>query len=282
MSKKGNKYERTSLNSFEEWTIPFIYLRPPAIKIKEESWMALANSISGKKIAPHRSLNYLIYTVAACIILFISLNTWFFFESNIKIWCGPARIETVSLPDGSTVVLNAASTLKYNKHNWQKARLVEMNGEAFFHVTKGSQFNVVTTTGVISVLGTTFNVYARGNKLEVFCKTGKVAVSNVKTVILKSGMKVLSVDGSMLKIVNVEQPHEGSWQQGDFWFRSSPLKDVIAEIERQFDVTISYPNIDNRYYTGYFNRRSLNEALSTVLYPMQLNYQIKNKTIRIF
>ena len=131
------------------------------------------------------------------------------------------------------------------------------------------------------VLGTTFNVFSRDNRLEVYCETGKVRVVSGNTILLSPGMKAQTMNGSKLQIIKAEQKHEGLWQQGDFWFKNAPLTDVITEMERQFDVTIKYSNLGNRFYTGYFSRRSLIEALSTVLCPMQLKFKIEKKTIQI-
>lgn len=276
MSTTGEKYNE------KEWTNQLGCLRVPAIKTKEQAWANFEAQLTQKgKVATKRSLNYLVYAVAASIALFIGISSWFYYTGDTKIWCPPAQMITVGLPDGSQVILNAASTVKFNKGSWHKNRKVQLDGEAFFRVKKGSKFEVTTETGKITVLGTTFNVFSRNNCLEVYCETGKVAVMSGNTVLLKPGMKAQTIKGNPVQITKAEQEHEASWQQGDFWFKDAPLTKVIAELERQFDITIKYKCLSDRFYTGYFSRSSLNEALGTVLDPMRLKYKIENKTIQI-
>jgi len=83
---------------------------------------------------------------------------------------------TIDLPDNSSVKLNAASSLQFKKGKWENNREVNLVGEAYFEVAKGSQFDVNTWLGKISVLGTQFNVKQRANYFEVTCYEGLVSL----------------------------------------------------------------------------------------------------------
>ncbi len=275
MSNTGEKYNEKELTNLLK------VLRVPAIITREHAWANFEAQLNIKKVATKRSLNRLVYAIAAGIALFIGISSWIFIMGDTKVWCPPAQMVTIELPDGSQVNLNAASTIKFNKNNWSKNRRVQLEGEAFFRVMKGSKFEVITETGKVTVLGTTFNVFSRNNCLEVYCETGKVAVMSGNSVLLKPGMKAQTSKGSTVRITKAEQEHEGKWQQGDFWFNNAPLTDVIAEMERQFDVTIKYNGLSGRFYHGYFSRRSLTQALHFVLDPMQLKFKVEKKTIQI-
>ena len=74
-----------------------------------------------------------------------------------------AQKTTVELPDASSVSLNAKSFIVFNKKSWKQERDVELIGEAFFKVAKGSTFNVITKSGTVTVYGTQFNVKQRDN-----------------------------------------------------------------------------------------------------------------------
>ncbi|MFW5821322.1 MAG: FecR family protein, partial [Bacteroidota bacterium] len=76
------------------------------------------------------------------------------------------------LPDSSFVALNAGSKIRYSSRKWKKERNVELNGEAFFKVKKGSQFNVKTDQGTVTVLGTEFTVEDWDNYYQVSCYSG--------------------------------------------------------------------------------------------------------------
>jgi ferric-dicitrate binding protein FerR (iron transport regulator) len=279
-SGTNRKYKAEEIYSMEEWNTLLAKFRVPASKTKEQAWDEFEACLNVRGIvAKKRSLKYVGYSIAASIALLIGIFFWAYIRET-RVECPPANMVTVALPDGSQVILNAASVIKYNKRSWNKVRSVQLDGEAFFRVKKGCRFEVVTSNGVVWVLGTTFNVFARDNRLQVYCETGKVAVAANDTVLLTPGMKAQTTTGLSLITYNAGT-HESTWQQGDFWFSNAPLKDVIAEMGRQFDVDIRYNNLGDRYYTGYFNRRSLNEALRTVFYPMQLTFKIDNKVVYI-
>jgi ferric-dicitrate binding protein FerR (iron transport regulator) len=81
--------------------------------------------------------------------------------------------KTFLLPDDSEVTLNSASQIEYKKWNWTDHRELQLEGEAFFKVTKGQTFDVLTRLGKVTVVGTQFNVKARGDRFEVICFEGK-------------------------------------------------------------------------------------------------------------
>jgi ferric-dicitrate binding protein FerR (iron transport regulator) len=278
MSENGDKYKNNEAYSTQEWNDLLVSLRVPAIKTKDEAWQLFVASLPGKA-AKTRSLKYVIYALAASVALIIGVFS-FYHEKDTHIWCQPASIKTVSLPDGSQVILNAASGIDFNKRTWFSDRMVKLEGEAFFKVKKGSKFKVVTPNGKVVVLGTTFNVFARSNRLDVYCETGKVAVITTDTSFITAGSKTLARKGESGRIMKAEK-HESSWQKGEFWFSNAPMGEVIAELERQFDIDIVHQDLSNRYYTGYFNTNSLKEALTMVFSPMQLQFEIKNRIIHI-
>ena len=81
----------------------------------------------------------------------------------------------VELPDGSLAILNSESSLIIDEGSFESEnREVELVGEAWFEVKKGSSFSVKASNGLVKVLGTSFNVYSREDEFEVICAEGKV------------------------------------------------------------------------------------------------------------
>lgn len=191
-----------------------------------------------------------------------------------------AEKQTIELPDASTVAINAKSTITYNKHNWDDSRNVTLDGEAYFEVAKGSKFDVITPNGVVSVLGTKFNVKQRNNTFEVVCYEGLVQVVygsyNEK---LPAGNRLLILDGKL--VANEEEIiSEPSWINKQSTFKSLPYKEVIAEFERQYDITIDTQNVnDTQLFTGSFTHNNLDVALKSITLPLQLTYTKTGKTI---
>ncbi len=188
-----------------------------------------------------------------------------------------------SLPDGSKVYLNAVSSLGYGD-DWD--RKVNLEGEAFFEVTKGEKFSISTNMGEVQVLGTSFNVSARKDVFAVNCKTGKVKVSfknsSEKPVYLVKGQGVIFDNGMIVKS-NLNPTLIGNWQIGEYHFTDRPLIEVLAELERQYDVDIRLEDKSQamRPYNGYFIKEDLAVALSMVCDPMGLAFDIKEGVVSI-
>ena len=139
---------------------------------------------------------------------------------------------------------------------------------------------MITDDGIVSVLGTKFNVKQRENYFEVTCYEGLVAVThNEKIIKLKPGYTFRIIDGKLLanEKENATQPN---WLRGESSFKSVPLKYVISEVENQYNIKISADNIDtSRLFTGSFIHKNLDLALQSVTIPLNLTYSKSGKSI---
>jgi len=184
---------------------------------------------------------------------------------------------SIELPDNSKVKLNAASSLKFEKRNWKKKREVNLVGEAYFKVEKGSQFDVVTWLGKVSVLGTQFNVKQRVNYFEVICYEGLVSVSyKGKEIKLPAGNTFKLIDGAIVEgETNDSVP---SWAAKNISsFKSVPYSEVIKEFERQYNIKVETNNIDaEQLFTGSFTNNDEELALKSITLPLQLKFNKPN------
>lgn len=186
----------------------------------------------------------------------------------------------VKLPDGSTAMLNALSNLDFSPKTWNEDRYVVLEGEAFFKAKKGKTFSVRTEQGTVEVVGTVFNVYARGEELEVKCTEGKVQVINPESterILLKKGEQVAVLRGRMQK----RQGLEGypNWFKGESSFRSAPLARVFGEMERQYGVKVLADSLGERTFSGKFVNNDLKKAVKMVCDPMKLNCEVRGDTV---
>ena len=253
----------------------------PAKKSKEFIWKELSKQIN--KPSKKKRINSFMYKAAAVAVILIT-SSLFFWLQDTTIKTNFAQQKEIILPDGSSVIMQAGSSISFNKQNWKKNRLVKLNGEAFFSVKKGSKFSVQTSNGTVQVLGTKFNVISRDNHYEVVCITGKVRVKLQNTKqeqILTKGLYTKKENNKLLKPDNINIELILNRQKGKFAFNKSKLSDVFAEIERQFDVEIQYKGDNNRLFTGFFSNKDIDKALRMVCVPMNLNYQKNKKTILI-
>ncbi|MCK0130106.1 FecR family protein [Flavobacteriaceae bacterium F08102] len=188
----------------------------------------------------------------------------------------------IELPDNSHVNLNAASSIQFKKGNWEEKRQVNLVGEAFFNVAEGSQFDVVTWLGKVSVLGTQFNVKQRVNYFEVSCYEGVVSVTYKDRVIkLPAGKTFKLIDGEIIEgETNEKSP---SWSSKNISsFKSVPYSQVIHEFERQYDVKIETQNVDTtQLFTGSFTQKNKELALKAITLPLQLKYKQNTNKITL-
>ena len=190
--------------------------------------------------------------------------------------------QTIELPDASTVALNAATTVSFNKKQWKTNRQVQLNGEAYFKVAKGSKFEVITDAGTVTVLGTQFNIKQRHNYFEVVCYEGLVGVTyNNNETKLQPGNRLLLIDGKLIA-TEKENQIEPSWINNNSVFKSLPYREVIAEFERQYDRTINLQSInDSQLFTGSFTHNNIDVALKSITLPLHLSYTKTDDTITL-
>ncbi|MCB0632331.1 MAG: FecR domain-containing protein [Saprospiraceae bacterium] len=186
------------------------------------------------------------------------------------------------LPDQSNVQINAGSTLSYDK----SGREIELEGEAYFEVTKGEHFRVSTDLGQVQVLGTKFNVFSREDRFYVQCTEGRVQVTapgDREGMVLTAGMACeLNTAGTLDTVPPVDNDSNIGWLENIYRFKKRPLAEIFAELERQFNVRVEVSDkIASQVHTGFFTGESLESALYQVCYPQALSYKIEGKQIRI-
>ncbi|PWS30506.1 FecR family protein [Pedobacter paludis] len=184
----------------------------------------------------------------------------------------------LSLPDGTQVWLNSASSIKYPTSFKGKDRVVEITGEAYFEVAKNKAmpFKVIVSHSVIEVLGTHFNVNAYSD--EASTKTtlleGHVKVEELQShqfKLIKPGEQVqLLKNGlSMLVKSNVDVDQIMAWKIGFFEFSNTDLPTIMRQIGRWYNIDVEFKGaIGSEEFGG---RISKNLPLSKVLKLLETN-----------
>ena len=223
--------------------------------------------------------------IAAIFIVALSIGyfTYNQFNSGLRGQEWIVAQDEVLLPDSSVVLLNAESKIRFSHRQWEKERNVELTGEAFFKVKKGSTFNVKSKQGLVTVLGTEFGVKDWNDYYEVTCYSGKVEVAAARnTVILEPHSSFRIINGKAERY-EVSDTHEPDWLKGESSFSSVPFFLVVKELERQYKINVVSNSIElNQLFTGSFTHKDLNLALESITIPVDLNYEIKENEIVIF
>ena len=199
----------------------------------------------------------------------------------------------VTLPDGSTVLLNSLSTLRYQQNFGYEDRIVSLQGEGFFDIKKeaNKKFIVITEHLDVQVLGTKFNLHAynedelnemalvEGNvRIETHESPQQIAYVNPsEKIIYNKRSKKLSINKSDSKI-------ETAWTFNDIYFRSETFDKVISLLERKYDVNIHLESeiLTNDHFTGYINSTNIEDALKMLKIHYKFNYKISNNDVWIY
>jgi|SRR6218665_1890614 len=217
-------------------------------------------------------------------VLVIGLGVFLAYDtfSQTSVITENGKTKTFLLPDNSEVVLNSGSEITYQKFGWNNDRKLQLKGEAFFKVTKGKTFDVITNLGKITVVGTQFNVKARNQRFEVSCFEGKVRVRNTtQTVLLTKGQRLTFEGNKKINSIPVKSQMP-QWLQDELEFNTEKLADVITELERTYDISIKTEKIDlDEKFTGTIPSDNLELALQIVSSVYHLNHT-KNKNQIIF
>ncbi len=194
---------------------------------------------------------------------------------------------TLILTDGSKVILNAATTLKYPANFSESKREVYLDGEAYFEIAKDTlnPFVVKLKNQNITVLGTAFNVEAYSDKpfsittlisgkilLETFDELGEP----VSSMYLKPNQKATADNKTgSVSLENVDASLSKAWIIGEFKFRDEPLISIIQRLEKYYAVTISLEDdsLKNIRYTGTFSlEQDIIDVLRIINYKQQFAF----------
>ena len=205
----------------------------------------------------------------------------------------------VTFSDGSRVVLNSASSIRFPQEFGGTKREVYLEGEAYFDVAHDPEhpFIVYAQDVEVEVLGTEFNVqsWSEDASIEVAVREGKVSVDSKsesttdheqgeRQVILTKGLYTTVEKGgipSPPQSVNVT--NYLLWTHGGLHFDNEPFSKVVRDIERRFNVQVAgVPDeLKDVPYTGTFQYADLDEILSVIGASMEIEYQRDGSNIII-
>jgi transmembrane sensor len=204
----------------------------------------------------------------------------------------------VTLPDGSTVILEKGADIVTDPSFGQKERKVFLKGEAFFDVKPDRQHPFVVVSGdlVTEVLGTSFRIKPEADlkKIEVSVHTGKVSVytsqsqgQRKKDGVIASPNQKVSYDvisGSLKQdLVDLPAPVQGIRSPEELFFDETPLSELLKKISQVYgiEVIMGNPSISHCTFTGDLNRLNLYQQIDSICQVVGLEYEVRGTTIFI-
>ena len=152
----------------------------------------------------------------------------------------------VTLPDGTKVWLNAASSLRFPTAFSGNTREVQLNGEAYFEVTpdKTKPFLVQAGSTRTLVIGTHFNIMAYDDEAAIRTTLLEGAVrmdKGTQSTVLQPGQQGdLEIIGDKLTTKTVNTKAVIAWKDGYYYFDRTPVQSVMRQIARWYNVDIEY------------------------------------------
>ncbi|MEQ1587945.1 MAG: FecR domain-containing protein [Cyclobacteriaceae bacterium] len=238
-----------------------------------------------EKVARVVQLNWsVVMKIAAVLVVaigsYLYLSTSYFAAKEELYQTGIGQTREIALPDKSVVTLNAMSSISFSRNTWNAERKITLEGEAFFAVVKGGSFQVSTEAGVVTVLGTQFNVKDRDGFYEVTCYEGRVQVAVAGDPVQLTAQQSYREIEKIATDAPVELTETPSWFRNESSFQRVPFREVLNELERQYDVRIKTLDVDvTQSFTGKFPNTDLTTALQSVTVPFGLSYKANGKEI---
>lgn len=240
----------------------------------DKAWREFASARGITRVSPFR--RYWM-GIAATVSLLVGLGGWWYtWERNAPDWVAitstSGQLKDVYLPDSTIVSLAGDSWIRYDAKRYGKdRRVVEMNGKAFFQVTRNEArpFSVKTKLAEVTVLGTSFQVVEAVASTEVNVVTGKVSFAagkNNENVTLTAGMSAMySMDKNKITVVTEEDVNKLSWKTGLLRFQDTPLEKVIEDLGAYYQVKIANrTRNEGAKLTASFNNLPLEDVLRVV------------------
>ncbi|GAB2572894.1 FecR family protein [Spirosoma areae] len=266
--------------------------------------------------APTRSIsqlsrhNWRLWAAAASVAIVLGL---FIFQEPLltrTYTTGYGETRQLTLPDGSTVTLNANSSLQLprfgfnsrwfavtgllNGHRNLPTREVRLTGEALFSVTHtatNQRFVVKTGNGPeVVVLGTEFTVFARPRGTKVVLNRGKVEVHyqqpdhQPKQVIMKPGdFVMLNPKGEVQHRQTQQPPTNPAWTEHRFVFDKTPLTEIVAMLGENYGLTAEIADADLGQMTlsGAYSAQTADELLRIIAEVLNITIDRKDNKLRL-
>ncbi len=251
----------------------------PKLDVKK----ALANThrkMNLKETGKHQTLWRGMQRVAA--ILFVPLVVaWcvLYFSKDegavqtMEVKTNPGMTTSLELPDGTKVILNSASSLRYPSRFSKEKREVELTGEAFFSVTKGTNTFVVNVLNgsEIVVHGTEFNVeaYHENETVQATLVSGKVSFSYLdsgkkRSLTMQPGQKMIyDIARKQVSVQRANIDVETGWKDGRLVFKNTPFEEVLASLSKRYNVEFILKNsaLKQNSFTATFTKQRLERIL---------------------
>ncbi len=238
----------------------------------------------------------------AAIILFpvcIALGIGYYFVDNrmsladnkdMVVNVAKGQMANLQLPDGTKVWLNSNSRIKYDKNYNKDNRIIALEGEAYFIVSKDKKRPFIVKTNAVSIraVGTAFNVkaYNDENIITTTLIEGKVNVFDNKIVshlLPNQRITFNKTDHSFNKTTVPDAKVAGLWKENQLVFQAEPLEDIAKALERIYNVHVMFDSeqIKQIRFSGTIKKNRLESVLQYIALTSPIHYSINDSIVSL-
>lgn len=266
-------------------------------QIKDKIWNSIVGQDSGETnpiASPERPTFRYLWPAAAAILAILSFAAAFFYYRStltsevqyVEVVAKDGQHAQVTLADGSKILLNARSRLRYPKTFEGAQRSVSLEGEGYFDIAKNPEkpFIISTQQLTIKVLGTEFNVKEiEGQQPAVAVSEGKVKlISNLlnDSLLLTAHQYGLLTDKGLLRH-DMRSDKSFAWKAGELILDDLSLAQATIELERRYGINIQVVDNDllQKRIRAVFHKEAMPEVIQLIASALGTSYTIKNKEV---
>ena len=293
----------------EAWLANEEQQSPNEGKYLEESWQKILDKTQaeGKQIPVYKSpFSRRLIGIAASVVIFLSVGIYSYYNfldhrsnrtvqdevtyRNISTDRGQKRV--LSLPDGSTITLNAESEVKLPIKFADTSRVVYLIGHAHFDITRDIKrpFLVYTDYSKTKVLGTSFDIktFPGSEKTEIVVSSGNVEFSQENNrrnkVRLTVNDKATLLPGEKIEVTEVNARHLIAWKDNRLLFENASLQEIVEVLELWYDIEIVVedPTLLKKTYTFSYDNPPLESLMERMSFVAKFRYSIEGEQVTIY
>jgi transmembrane sensor len=205
----------------------------------------------------------------------------------------------ITLPDGTTVWLNADSKLEFlSDFKNQTRRIVKLNGEAYFEVAKNKTkpFLVESNGQIVEVLGTHFNISAYKNEaIKTTLLEGSVAVTSNIPVTKRTGERATVYPGTVLRpneqsiittenrliVKKVDATLAVAWKNGNLVFQNEKIQVIMGILSRWYNIEVEYRGaVPTDEFSGNVSRyKNISQILNALESTQLVHFKIEGRKV---
>lgn len=284
----NNTATEHELQLLEEYADEMLRISNTEAFFNEEEKAVIKNELRDRiKVKKPANRTWLRVAASIAIVCSIALGLYFtnvFSSKMIAVSTGVGETKVVELADGSTITLNAQSTIEYPETFNEAERKISLKGEAVFAVTKDkNRAFIVDAKGVeTKVMGTVFNIkaYSEEEKVTVTLLEGLVEVNGLDKVfrLEPNQQTTYNLKRAIASKNEINATEVLAWQQGNLFLNETSFAELAGIIKRQFGITLSFQleSIAENTVSANFKQPKVDTIIATICALKGLQFKKKN------